>query len=179
MTTDLVAELRADVVVPYKANYTPLRAPPSKLMLRAAAEIERVTADFQQVHHSCIHAREVADKALALLKSVHVEQMPLSWQADLAAVIELARNVPPLHPDVKPPHPDTFHRPACPWLEDREADCTCDDVGAVQTSGLGPISKDDAAYLTGASDTLPCICAPIGNGTVANPYCPAHPTRGD
>lgn len=35
--------------------------------------------------------------------------------------------------------------------------------------------------LVGLGDDVPaepkCICAPIGDGTVANPYCPAHPTR--
>jgi hypothetical protein len=42
----------------------------------------------------------------------------------------------------KPPHPDTFHKPGCAWLEDREADCTCDtrraDARTRIAENLGP-----------------------------------------
>lgn len=44
LTSNLVADLRADVVVPYKDGYEPLRAPASDLMKRAADEIERLRA---------------------------------------------------------------------------------------------------------------------------------------
>lgn len=96
LTSNLVAKLRAEVVVPYKDGYEPMRAPPSKLMTDAADEIERLTADFQQVHHNCIHARSVADKALELLSSVRLDQMASEWNCALVEVRALARSVPPV-----------------------------------------------------------------------------------
>lgn len=42
LTTDLVAKLRAEVVIPYKDGYEPIRLPPSKLRTDAADEIERL-----------------------------------------------------------------------------------------------------------------------------------------
>jgi hypothetical protein len=89
----IVDELRAEVVVPYKDGYEPLRAPPSNLMTRAADEIERLTADFQQVHHNCIHARQVADKALELLAAVTC-WMPTDWHDARLEVRKLAQTVP-------------------------------------------------------------------------------------
>lgn len=94
--SNLVSKLRAEVVVPYKDGYEPLRAPPSKLMTDAADEIERLTADFQQVHHNCIHARQVADKALELLGAVPRDLMPMSWCRLVDEAKELARSVPPI-----------------------------------------------------------------------------------
>jgi len=96
LASNLVSKLRAEVVVPYKDGYEPLRAPPSKLMTDAADEIERLTADFQQVHHNCIHARQVADKALELLGAVPRDLMPMSWCRIVDEAKELARSVPPI-----------------------------------------------------------------------------------
>lgn len=102
--SNLVAKLRAEVVVPYKDGYEPMRAPPSKLMTDAADEIERLTSDFQQVHHNCIHARSVADKALELLSSVRLDQMASEWNCALVEVRALARSVPPVETGCDPRH---------------------------------------------------------------------------
>jgi hypothetical protein len=58
--TNLVAELRAEVLVPYKDGYEPIRARPSDLMLRAAAEIERLS-HFERMHAEATEVRGDAD----------------------------------------------------------------------------------------------------------------------
>lgn len=59
----------------------------------AVAEIERLRANFLQVHHNCIHARQVADRSLELLAAVTCH-MPSSWRDALLEVQKLARTVP-------------------------------------------------------------------------------------
>jgi len=61
----------------------------------AAAEIERLREDFLQVHHNCIHARSVADKALELLAQVPMPFQSMLWRQAVHDVTELAKSVPP------------------------------------------------------------------------------------
>jgi hypothetical protein len=78
---------------------------PKNQMARPCPRCAAAEADFVRVHHNCIHAREVADRALKLLTRLPYVPEP-EWQEEFAAVFELARNIPPLTaaPEALCPH---------------------------------------------------------------------------
>lgn len=133
-----------------------------RLLSEMADEIERLTF-IQREFYNLDDVVEIR-RLRALIRRV-IEWEP-ALPAEASLLDELAAAVPAL--DVKPPHPDTFHRAGCPWLEDREADCTCDDVpdfnesGGADTGSAGssPEPRRDGGVGTRDSETPPAQSAP-------------------